>query len=530
MKRIIGIGIIFTILLLNVSISQVYGLQINNKDKQEKSEVITSNLEDFLTIYDFDGITSPSSNHVASYKLTIRELNDRPPSTGPIVDGQAEFNSNDYAKIYATDDDKAESTSFLGKQLHHFKFKINEEVSEIKELSIRWLGHASNTHVNLYIWNFNDNSWELVGVNRFTHRDAPISKAFINSISHYIDETDGSLYLVAITRTVSFFNQHLYTNYVQVKVGSPTTVTLKDNAFHYNGEETYVEWWFFQVINESEDIQFFISFYVFNPNNGFATASIGVYEGEETYDIQENFPMVDFLASYEKPDVQIGNNFLEAFDENTIITEGNLNDGKNSAIWNLTFERTAPPYDFIESAGETEYLCYLPGALVKGTIELNGVLYSMKNSYGYQDHNWGGGPYIPTQWAWAAVCKPEDNFALAMEKVEHFAWNTRALYVTYGDETYYFEDIETTFKEFKFKFKFSFPFFTYYPKIREIHAENDEGYVIDFIATVQKNIPVYMSNPRILNEQVSLFEGTLSKNVIPIYSFSVLGLTDYSAF
>ena len=115
-----------------------------------------------------------------------------------------------------------------------------------------------------------------------------------------------------------------------------------------------------------------------------------------------------------------------------------------------------------------------------------------------------------------------------MEKVEHFAWHTHALYVTFEDETIYFEDIDTRFKEFKFKFKLSYPFFTYYPKIRQIYAENDEGYVIEFDAIVEKNLPVFMGMPRILNEQVSLFQGTLSKNGETIYTFNVLGFTDYS--
>ena len=244
--------------------------------------------------------------------------------------------------------------------------------------------------------------------------------------------------------------------------------------------------------------------------NSYITADIGVFEGNSIYEIRKSYPLSEFYASYEKPDVKMGDCFLEALDEDTFLVYGSLDNGKNSAIWDLTFERTALPYDFIESAGETEYLCYLPGSWVNGTIELNGVFYSMNNSYGYHDHNWGGGPYLPCQWAWAAVCKPEDDFTLAMEKVEHFTWHTRALFVTFEDETIYFEDIETRFKEFKFKIQLSFPFFIYYPKIRQIYAENEDGYVIDFDAIVQKNLPVFMGIPLILNEQVSLFQGTLS--------------------
>jgi hypothetical protein len=528
MKKIMIAGIAFIFLIIDASILSVSGININLVEIENPLNFLKEENRNFLTIYDFNGITSPSSNHIAGYKLRINDLNDRPPKTGPELDDLIEFSTSDYVNIYYSDNNQAKTTNSIGKQLHYFQFNIDENVSEIKNLNVKWYGHASNTHVNLYIWNFKDNNWELVGVNRFTHADASISKTYINGISNYIDETKGHLYLVAITRAATILKQYLYTNYIQVKVGNPSTTTLQDDAYHYNKEKTYVEWWFFQIINETQDNQFYISYYIFNPMNGYATVDIGVFEKDNIYDIMKNYPLSEFYASYEKPDIRIGDCYLEALNENIFLIKGSLDDGKNEAIWNLTFKRNAPPYDFIESAGETEYLCYLPGSWVNGTIEINGDSYVMDNSYGYHDHNWGGGPYLPCKWAWAAVCKPEDNFALAMEKIEHYAWYTRALFVTFEDETFYFEDIKTNFKEYKFKIQVSFPFFIYYPKIRQIYAENDEGYVIDFDAIVKKNLPVFMGSPRILNEQVSLFQGTLSKNEQIIYSFNVLGFTDYS--
>ena len=530
MRKIVIIGIIIIFFTIDTSIFTADSAEFNIIEIKEISNIETNKIDNFLTIYDFNGITSPSSNHIACYKQKIKDLNDRPPKTGPVVEDLKEFITSDYTNIYNDNNNKVDTYSSLGKQLHYFQFNILEDVSEIKSLYVRWLGHASNTHVNLYIWNFNDNGWEKVGVNRFTHKDAAISKTYINNIDQYIDETDGKLYLVAITRAATILKQHLYTNYVQVKVGNPSTVTLKDDAYHYNNEKTYAEWWFFQVINETQDIHFYISYHLTKAVDTYITAGIGVFEGNKIYEIREYPTEIEFYASYDKPDVKMGDCYLKAPDENTFFINGDLNDGKNSAIYNLTFKRTAPPYDFIESAGETEYIAYLPGASVNGTIILNGITYLLDNSYGYHDHNWGGGPYTPCQWAWAAVCKPEDNFALAMEKVEHFTWHTRALYVTLKDLTICFEDVQTIFKDFKYKFQLSFPFFTYYPKTRRIYAKNNEGYVIDLEAIVQKNIPVFMSNPRILNEQVSLFKGTFEKNEQIIYYIDVLGFTDYSTF
>jgi len=523
-KKIIFIYVILLITLLNIVV--VTGISI--KKEEDLTYPKESECRDFLKIYDFKDITSPSSSHKASYKLKIKDLNDRPPKTGPIVEDTIEFSSNEYTDIYNTDDTQAVTSSSVGKQLHHFEFDIEEKSQDIKSLHVKWFGHTSNTHTNLYIWNFKNNVWDLVGINRFTHDDAIISKTYISGMSNYIDDNEGKLYLVAITRAASILKQRLYTNYVQIKVGNPDTVTLKDNAYHYNNEKYFVEWWFFDFINESQDIHFFITYHVINAKNGGATIDVGMFEKDKIYEVRVNYPLSDFSASYEKPYVKIGDCILDALDEDTITIKGSAENKKNRVAWNLTLLRTAPPYDFVESAGEMQYLCYIPGAWVIGTIECNGVTYSMDNSYGYQDHNWGGGPFLPSRWAWAVTCKPEHSFALAMEKVEHFNWHTRALYITVGENTYYFEDIDTQFREFNIKFQLSFPFFTYYPRVRQIHAENEEGYEIDFTATVKKNIPIFMIKPRILNEQVSLFEGTLSKDGHTIYSFNVLGFTDYS--
>ena len=178
--------------------------------------------------------------------------------------------------------------------------------------------------------------------------------------------------------------------------------------------------------------------------------------------------------------------------------------------------------------GESHYLSYLPGAWVFGSIELNGISYSMNNSYGHYDHNWGHGFISPSQWAWATVCKPEDNFTLTMEKVEHFTWHTYASYVTYGNNTIYFENIETDLDDYTYKINQPIPFFTYYPKKIQVHAENHEGYVLNFEATVLKNLPILTILPRVLNEQVTLFQGTLSKDETLLYTFELLGFTEYS--
>ena len=487
-----------------------------------------SETSEFLTTYDFNGISPPSQTQKASYKIRVNSFNDQPPSQGPLITNLKEFNYEDYTKLYHSDKKQATSSSSLGKQLHHFQFTIQEDPATIKNLHIHWEGYTINTHTNLYIWDNTNQQWELVGITRFMHADGSISKTYITNTSKYINQTSGHLYLIAISRAATLLKQHLSTDYIQIKVGNPTTITLQDDAYHYDNETSYVEWWFFDVINEPQDIQFFLSYHILNPKNGIATIAVGIFHGDSIFEIREYYPSTAFNASYTQPDINIGSCTITTLDKDTFQVRGQVRDDTNQFHWDLTFIRTAPPYDFIESSGESQYLCYLPGAWVFGTITINDATYSMNHSYGYHDHNWGGGIMLPCQWAWAVTCQPEDGFALAMEKVEHLTWATRALYVTLGTSTYYFEDIQTHFSDYTIELHRSYPFVTYYPQKRTIHAENSQGHIIDFVATVQKNLPIYMVIPRVLNEQVSLFQGSLSKDGEIIYTVEVQGFTDYS--
>ena len=138
-------------------------------------------------IYDFNGTTAPSSHQKACYKLGIQGARDGPPQTGPDIENVTEFNTSDYVKIYQSDDLRVEATSIVGRPLQYFQFAINEDISDIKNLFVHWYGHASNTPVDLYIWNYNDTTWELVGVDRTTKTDQAISKTYLNDVSQYFD-------------------------------------------------------------------------------------------------------------------------------------------------------------------------------------------------------------------------------------------------------------------------------------------------------------------------------------------------------
>jgi hypothetical protein len=320
----------------------------------------------FLTVYDFNGTTAPSSHQIACSKTGMQDGLDGPPHTGPAIENATEFTTSDYVEIYKPDDARAEVRSSVGRPLQYFQFDIRENISDIRNVFVHWYGHASSVPVDLYIWNYNTTAWELVGVNRITTTDQPISKTYINDVAKYFDPATRQLSLVAVTQTGTLARQSLSTNYVQIKVGNPSTTTLQDDAYHYHGEKMYVEWWFFQVVNISQDVQFYLSYYVMTPDNGFAALNIGVFEQGRAYEITEIFPISEFSASYEQPDVTIGGCSFHAVNETTFVVKGSAHERTHNAQWNLTFTRTAPAYDFKESPGEAQYLCYLPGAWSTG--------------------------------------------------------------------------------------------------------------------------------------------------------------------
>jgi hypothetical protein len=57
------------------------------------------------------------------------------------------------------------------------------------------------------------------------------------------------------------YNSSIIENFYE---GEPN---LKDNAFQYNGEDSWIEWWFFTVYDEEKDIQLCFSYSIYHDGN-----------------------------------------------------------------------------------------------------------------------------------------------------------------------------------------------------------------------------------------------------------------------
>lgn len=144
----------------------------------------------------------------------------RPPSTGPFISGETEFSNNEYVKIGDSDNVRVSTDITTGSYAtHHFIFTIDEDPSDIYNLSVLWEGYGTQNPSYLYIWNYASNGWELVGVGYSTNSDNILVKDFIvgrASISDYIDSS-GYLHLVVMSYE-SGGNRKLNTDYVRVAV------------------------------------------------------------------------------------------------------------------------------------------------------------------------------------------------------------------------------------------------------------------------------------------------------------------------
>lgn len=182
-------------------------------------------------IYDFNGITKPSSTHVAWYKHVEDAPDDGPPTSGPEVSNSTEFTEDMYRAIWKLDDIEAETRAWVSKRVHNFKFVIDETPDQICELHVRWKGYAEPSMPSAYIWNFQSKAWELIGtINNDMEQYSPsdqdiedfVEKTYTGNFSNYINES-GCVYLSAINaRTdvngVPNDGNRIDTDYVRVRV------------------------------------------------------------------------------------------------------------------------------------------------------------------------------------------------------------------------------------------------------------------------------------------------------------------------
>ena len=326
--------------------------------------------------------------------------------------------------------------------------------------------------------------------------------------------------------------------------GLPTQVALKEDAYHYKysldgiNDNLYTEWWYFNVYNE--EMQFLVCYLLFDPGN-----LTGIGDAEVLAVVYDGMPLIgfmstsvsDFTADYEKPNVTIGSNTLLALNDTTFVVNGSCYDiYLNIPIqWNLRYTMDvgswfgAPEPMLVGHRPDDwmQWLSYMTGANVHGTITIGGITYDMSGR-GYHDHNWGEWLFDDPQWNWAQVSAPEENVSLIIgDVIAPPARNTMmALY--YDGTTITFDDIDLTYTGYGFDPVTS----KLYPDVYHVTGNSGE-YSIDVTISVIKNVPLVRPFPGalpdyVLFEQVSDYNITLFENYEPVYSLNQGGFSEYT--
>jgi hypothetical protein len=198
-------------------------------------------------------------------------------------------------------------------------------------------------------------------------------------------------------------------------------VQAVDDAYHYRffadgqHDATYFEWWYFNVFDAQQGLQAIFVYRITDPDNragqGAAQVQAVAYTPQGIVTASDVYPPELFSASYERADVQVATNALQALDADTYRLVGASRDGR--LTWNLLYRRQAQPWYAADRAAggrlgweQASWLIYMPGAQVSGQVAVDGQVYRL-DAGGYHDHNWGEWLIADAfAWNWAQYAEP----------------------------------------------------------------------------------------------------------------------------
>jgi len=210
-----------------------------------------------------------------------------------------------------------------------------------------------------------------------------------------------------------------------VRAAAPP-VAPADDAYHYRDwadghhDINYIEWWYFNLVDAQQDVRAIFTYFVADPANiggiGLSQLTAVAYTATGIVSVNDVYAPDAFEASYEKADVRIEANRIEAIDADTYRIVGATRDGRLS--WDLTYVRQAPSWFAADRLvvgarpwEQMSWLVYMPRAAVTGALTVDAHTYTVATS-GYHDHNWGEWVFTNALWNWAQYSEPGLSFEL----------------------------------------------------------------------------------------------------------------------
>jgi len=150
--------------------------------------------------YNFVGVTSPSSGHIAYEKYGSASFD------GPDDTGNGEATQSDYDNIESSNDvrwttDGADTDGYYDSQL--YKFYIDEDESSVTQLDFTWEGYGeteSGYNTTFYAWDYDGSAWVQLAQVDFTETtDQNLTHSETTDPGKFID-TDGEVTLMVKTK------------------------------------------------------------------------------------------------------------------------------------------------------------------------------------------------------------------------------------------------------------------------------------------------------------------------------------------
>lgn len=201
------------------------------------------------------------------------------------------------------------------------------------------------------------------------------------------------------------------------------------DAFHPDlSNDMYREWHYFNFIDETNDLKFFVTFNIggdLNGPSGYGSLLMVYKIGNNPYPVgvvQGYYPSIYVDVSDDSPDLTFDN----LFQRNYVRLMPNGYKVHAEGVMQPPFEPIPIIYDatYIPKAestsifsgligdtlGDMKWVSAAPACKVMGSLTINGVEYNLDGVRGYHDHNWGNWSWKDNiGWDWGQAIEMNDD-------------------------------------------------------------------------------------------------------------------------
>ena len=199
------------------------------------------------------------------------------------------------------------------------------------------------------------------------------------------------------------------------------------DSFHPElSNDSYKEWHYFNIIDEANDLKFFVTFIVGGNQtgstvpNGYGTVLMAYMIGDEMGGTQEYYSIQSVDVSDDSPDLTFNeSNYVRlmpnGYRVNAEINGTDVYGYPIHIIYDATYIPKAEPSLIFngligDAPGDMNWVSAAPACRVEGSLTINGEEYNLDGIRGYHDHNFGNWDWGDNiGWDWGQAIEMNDD-------------------------------------------------------------------------------------------------------------------------